>query len=201
MTNWSICIVRLYADEFGRVVCSASINLVVSTFTPCFLFHRFQENEVKAMFIITLRSSNSENGLRLCAISASSALACVAGPQFYGGPDLHVANQAPHKTEGLPHRLVRLDKRNGPSAAFMQRRIITPKLSFLFFKFVQTDHPCIKPSLTSGASRCSRWRHHVWYTCLFFSFPDLSVVSFWLAVTNDNYRVCVLWLTFWRFSL
>ena len=43
-------------------------------------------------------------------------LACVAGPQFYGGPDLQragsaparilpVANQAPHKTEGLPRRL------------------------------------------------------------------------------------------------
>jgi hypothetical protein len=29
-------------------------------------------------------------------------LACVAGPQFYGGPDF----QAPHKIEGLPRRLV-----------------------------------------------------------------------------------------------
>jgi hypothetical protein len=51
-------------------------------------------------------------------------VACVAGPQFYGGPDLQragfwrargrievparilpVANQTPHKTEGLPRRL------------------------------------------------------------------------------------------------
>ena len=35
-------------------------------------------------------------------------VACVAGPQFYGGPDLQrvgFANQAPHKTEGLPRRL------------------------------------------------------------------------------------------------
>jgi hypothetical protein len=38
-------------------------------------------------------------------------LACVAGPQFYGGPDLQpakilpAANQAPHKIEGLPRRL------------------------------------------------------------------------------------------------
>jgi hypothetical protein len=36
----------------------------------------------------------------------------VAGPQFYGGPDLQraakilpAANQAPHKIEGLPRRL------------------------------------------------------------------------------------------------
>ena len=43
--------------------------------------------------------------------SDTCRLACVAGPQFYGGPDfmpakiLPVANQAPHKTEGLPRRL------------------------------------------------------------------------------------------------
>ena len=45
--------------------------------------------------------------------STCRKLACVAGPQFYGGPDLQragkilpAANQAPHKIEGLPRRLV-----------------------------------------------------------------------------------------------
>jgi hypothetical protein len=32
-----------------------------------------------------------------------ASIACVAGPQFYGGPDLQ--REAPHKTEGLPRRL------------------------------------------------------------------------------------------------
>ena len=36
-------------------------------------------------------------------------IACVAGPQFYGGPDLQRAGfwRASHKTEGLPRRLIK----------------------------------------------------------------------------------------------
>ena len=62
----------------------------------------------------------------------------MAGPQFYGGPDLQragfsgvspvpakilpVANQAPHKTEGLPRRLGREGTSSSVIAFLLPRR-------------------------------------------------------------------------------
>ena len=39
--------------------------------------------------------------------TSSKNIACVAGPQFYGGLICN-GNQAPHKTEGLPRRLQKI---------------------------------------------------------------------------------------------